>query len=572
MDLDDAESVDSVQIILPIWDKLKVRNAMRHLGEFIRTSPIRGRVSIDDDGGSSSIFLKARDRGAGRSLFQARDLLRKAVLEIGIDSGNVIVHPYNDSSGRRTSSSGVNSNEKTLSAMQAQIIDLREQLVGKMNEIGELQTYQADLEARLVSANAPISRRGDLHILESVRLGRVKELAETSRAYADAERDFKYEEGKDHNQQLIDAARASRSDFEKTEFYAQNSKLIEKAREAIVRAENDPFVNVERAKNLLAEVEAKKTEHDNKKQNTEKIRAALDGKRVLYQVISEEDGENYKISVVMPIQYQEDMKNHSALELDLIAHVHDQWNTLRSDTPIKGFKREGRLGVVAYNYFIPRTGMSPEKIRAVEDKIVNALFNSQRDYAFGAFGLRVDLEKITSTAGQRLEGEVYSSEPRAVADDAPKKRERTSAEKATITRPEGMKFGGTTSLEYGGGITAEQVDVRVSESLAAIDRNVNYQGLPNISGWGRSTRSQALVMGAIRILAESGRTFSSQELLEALKKVIPELDNYLGNEVANNNLRIGLIHFNKKFGMLEFIKDPATRRVSYKIKEQYRRQ
>lgn len=286
---------------------------------------------------------------------------------------------------------------------------------------GCLETRLVELSNRLVvsgSKNESPKRGYGLlkETIDKIQLGRVPEVKDAGRQYEVVLSETGIDPDADVETQIADRAVKDMIPFEKMGGYEERKKKYDAARKALRAAESgDEFINVNAAKGRVEEFERGKKQHDEEqtrnrgakaKEIKDKLKLKLSDRRIVYFLQTETDGENYKISVVLPIEHREDSREFSGLDKDLIAHMQDNMSTLVSDFPVE-FRRENRAGLVEYVFNIPRGSIkTAEELKRIEDKIADSIKNTQKNTSFGIFGLEVDVTHIRDTSNYPLEAKI----------------------------------------------------------------------------------------------------------------------------------------------------------------------
>jgi len=456
--------------------------------------------------------------------------------------------------------------QEKLTELEAQKNSANDRLTQRDSEIASLQRRESDLlEQSRIEAEArmaPIEKDGDVWIENGIRYNRHKNLTNISNSYEDALAKLKLRANQDRNKEIMERVRKKNVPFFESQEYLMKREIYEKAQEALQRAEEEgpEFVNVEAAKKMIFQRDKEKQRYEEDAASIDGLRGALEGKRVEHLLITEQDDNNYMINLVMFIKDRNSSTEFSPLERDLISHVNNEWSGLlnRGEIPHHpdqdSLKKSSRQGFVQYTFLIPKEGVSAKQVRHVVQRLEDSIYESQKDYPFGALGLTVDLQVVSSTRGMPIESEkglvkMASKEEVQARQEQAMAREEPEVERVEEVTP------------------AETADVSQDDYVARI--KAQYQSFPYskiriMEGSRASEIKNALLVG----LAEAEKPLLISELREVMQPMIPDFD----LSVRDNQTRVTQeIHRLMRDGYVEKIPDPdVVRRATYRIPEKYK--
>jgi hypothetical protein len=180
--------------------------------------------------------------------------------------------------------------------------------------------------------------------------------------------------------------------FKETEEYKKMVPELEDARRVLEMAMKNRFVETRKPAAFVAKAERVIKEAEEREAKTEGIRAAVKGKHVTYAVYVDGSETERTVSLMMPIEEKE----QGALATELVAHAQARMKIMATKELIE--LREGYVKGLKTFTLVPKG----EDVERVYGALVQDIFNSQRLYTFGAAGLRVDIETISSTSGQDI--------------------------------------------------------------------------------------------------------------------------------------------------------------------------
>jgi len=273
----------------------------------------------------------------------------------------------------------------------------------------------SEIYERIASSGINESFVADLKRLESPRLEALVKKYETLME------PLKREQGFD-SERLREAIKYVRTPFERTAEYKELLPHYKGAVEAVQSVgelrQKNPFLTVEvnpEAQAIISRMDALRKQYEETSGIVQQFREAFRDAHVHYLLTSSTEGSGYKISLTLPIQFRNPDEGYKTLlENMLVSHVHDE--LLELNEKVNGnVERVNNNGMVQYDFKVPESSASPQKLRSLQRILREAIFNSQINYVFSQLGLRIDIVSETNTDGLPLEDKVDA--PRTVIAD-----------------------------------------------------------------------------------------------------------------------------------------------------------
>lgn len=369
-------------------------------------------------------------------------------------------------------------------ALERRIGVLEEQLTKAKEDIGVYEGLQGEIKSMGAVAAYLVTRRDQPNRLE-----------EMDRRYSEARRK---KDGSISDGSLIELLKSTGVPFRSTDEYKTMTEKLERAKKLL--KEGDEFVYKKRAEKFIKEAERTIAEADEKEKQTGDLRAAVAGKEIKYMAYIDDTQPGQTVHLVMPVK--ENMQGE--LSRELIGHVSSRVELLAGREVIdhqSGYNQ----GLKAFS-LTPKSGTA-EKIR---DQLIREVVGSQGHYVFGAAGLRIDIESLTSTAGMKIE-----------LDEKP-------------YRP-----------THGGKRT--YADDGTSRAMFDTLRQ-KLPGLPNDAFNGSRGQTRLCYIATLKLLAESDKPLRPVELRKALPRYV---DGYKSEKPSNKTNYPTLVRNLLEQGLLE---------------------
>ncbi len=377
----------------------------------------------------------------------------------------------------------------------------------------KLKAAEKDVKEYMEMADDAINdkiSRGDVHTAAACLVSRDNQLAKLR------DLDQKYTAARSamgdtiRDSDLVYLLKSSRIPVKETPEYKETAPRLKQVKELLEGIKGMKGLNL--VSRQLNELEKKFKEAEAREAETATLRTSVKGHSIKYVVYIDNSGQNKTVNLMMPI----DEKEKGTLADELINHIAARFDLLSKKEMIEQ-NTEYKRGLTTFSLTT-----KDKDVERVYKALLQDVFDSQQHYVFGAAGLRIDLETISSTSNVEI---------------------------------------GTISYE---GKAAESM-YDGSERVMRENLRKILPGLPGDVFTNNRGTTKLASLATMLILADSGTPLMPVEVRRALSQYLPEYDpDTKANEVAQPNLM-------KKLAELGFLERIGSGRTApYAIAQKYK--